>query len=549
MAIKKKKIETDGTKNRVAPKFKGMLRSDEAGFMRLDLSGSRYTQITRPLRGGLRKKPIPFFLKFLDYPAPLSPRFMNFGNTRDFLFLPDILSTKRHLYAETIWLLAFLSSGVILGLYFFKAVFNVPPFMVVSGIVAFYYFAIMVFKLYVVFRSLEVPFLNVSQKKLESLRDEDLPIYTILIPLRQEAEVIGQIIDAMTAIDYPPEKLDVIITLEEYDFETIDAIKRANPPAHFKTLILPNVSPKTKPKALNVAFLKTKGEFIVIYDAEIVPDPMQLKKAVIAFREHPELGSLQTRLDHYNANQNIITRLFNSEFSFYYDLFLPGLQKLGFPIPLSGHSTHFRREVIEKIGAWDPYNVAEDCDIGIRMYRAGARAAVLDSGSQEEATSSLGSWIRQRTRWMKGFIQTSIVHLRHPFHFKKEVGGWKNFFAFMLIVPGTVVVNFFNLFYWLMLGAWLAFHPPFIQAFFPGPILFVSIVSFISGNLIFTYLNLVGTYKRNRPSLVKYIVLSPAYWILLAIATVRAVFQIIVNPFKWEKTTHGSHLPEPIPAK
>jgi len=400
----------------------------------------------------------------------------------------------------------------------------------------------MIFKLIVVFQSLKKPLISFTKEEISAIKDEDLPIYTLLIPLCKEAEVIPQIIKAMTAIDYPHDKLDVIITLEEYDHETIEAIKRQSPPQYFKTLILPDIAPKTKPKALNVAFPQTKGEFVVIYDAEIIPDPDQLKKAYLAFRKYPDIGCLQTRLDHYNAGQNIITKLFSAEFSFYYDLFLPGLQKMGYPIPLSGHSTHFRRSVLEKIGAWDPYNVTEDCDVGIRLHRMGFKTDIIDSTSKEEATSTLGAWIRQRSRWMKGFIQTSIVHLRHPLRFKNEIGGWPNFIAFLFTVPGTVVVSILNLFYWVFLIGWFTVHPVFIQKFFPMPILYISVISFVVGNSIFTYLNLIGAYKRERHALVKYSLLSPFYWLLLAFATIKASIEIFVRSHHWEKTKHGAHL-------
>jgi glycosyltransferase XagB len=395
----------------------------------------------------------------------------------------------------------------------------------------------MLFKLYVVRESLSGKTIQFTRQEVAALRDDELPVYTILIPLYKEAEVIGQIRNAMTAIDYPPEKLDIIITLEEYDHETIEAIERADLPSHFKTLILPNVKPKTKPKALNVAFHKVKGEFFVIYDAEIIPDPDQLKKAVLAFRSYEDIACLQTRLDHYNATQSWITKLFNAEFSFYYDLFLPGLQKLNFPLPLSGHSTHFRAKVLRDIGCWDPYNVAEDCDVGMRLFRAGYRADMLDSLSQEEATCDVRAWTCQRSRWMKGFIQTTIVHLRHPLRFKDDLGGWRNFLAFLIIVPGSVALNLLNLVYGALLILWFTTHSPLIQAYFPGPILYVSIFSFIAGNFVFTYLNLLGSYS----------LLSFVYWFMLAYATVRASVQLIFKPHHWEKTTHGQHLLVPTP--
>jgi len=221
---------------------------------------------------------------------------------------------------------------------------------------------------------------------------------------------------------------------------------------------------------------------------------------------------------------------------------LPGLERLGFPIPLAGHSVYFRKQALDAIGAWDPYNVTEDCDVGFRLQRAGYRAGIMNSVSQEEATSSLGNWIRQRTRWMKGFIQTSIVHLRYPLRLKEELGGWRSFAGFLITVPGTVFLNVCNFLFWALFVAWIGFRPAFIQALFPGPLLYLSVFTFVAGNILFTYFNLLGLYRRGRYSSVKYLFLSPVYWVLLAYATLRASVQILASPHQWEKTRHGDHL-------
>ncbi|MBX4205460.1 MAG: glycosyltransferase, partial [Candidatus Doudnabacteria bacterium] len=483
--------------------------------------------------------------KFLDWPHK-SERFgYNWKNTQDFLYVPEIMSAKKHIYSETVTFAAVCAFVAVSLIYGFHAITGISVVVTISGIMAAFYLALLVFKLWVVYSSLKRPFLNFSQEEIDNINPYDLPTYTILIPLYKEAEVIRQIIKAMSAIDYPAEKLDIIITLEEYDHETIQAIENANPPSHFKTLILPDVQPKTKPKALNVAFPHAKGEFLVIYDAEIVPDPDQLKKAYLAFQKHPEVDVLQTRLDHYNPDQSFITKLFNAEFSFHFDLFLPGLQKLGFPIPLSGHSTHFRRSALEEIGAWDPYNVTEDCDNGIRLARLGKKVDILDSVSKEEATTSFQPWVNQRSRWIKGFIQTAIVHMRYPLRFKDEIGGWGKLSAFLITVPGSVVINIANLFYWALLIGWYTTHSKLIQSFFPGPIFYVSLFSFIVGNLIFIYFNLIGSYMRGRFDIVKYSLLSPVYWLMLAYASVKAAVELMVKPHHWSKTTHGKHLDVP----
>lgn len=481
-----------------------------------------------------------YLFAFLYTPSSYRPAWRSADE--DFLFLPETHSIKRHLHRETV---SFIVASAVLAaviLWEISVIVGLPVLLVLSGLVSAFYLGIILFKLWVVYQSTRHKPLSYARRAVQRLSEDDLPVYTILIPLYQEAAVIPQIIKAMTAIDYPPEKLDVIITLEEYDHETMDAIRAAKPPKHFKTLILPNVKPKTKPKALNVALLEAKGEFLVIFDAEIIPDADQLKKAVLAFRDHPELAALQTRLDHYNRDQNLITKLFNAEFSFYYDLFLPGLQRLGYPLALSGHSMHFRTAALREVGGWDPYNVAEDCDVGIRLFRNGYRSDILDSLSQEEATSDWRAWTMQRSRWIKGFIQTTIVHLRHPFAFKDEIGGWKNFFAFLITVPGSVMLNMLNMIYTALLILWLITASPLIQAYFPGPILYVSMFSFVTGNFVFTLLNLLGSYERKRFSMVKYSLLSFVYWVMLSYATVRAIVQLVLRPHHWEKTKHGQHL-------
>lgn len=466
----------------------------------------------------------------------------SYENKDDYLFLSDKYSTKNNWHPETLSLIAVSISLVSLFVFLISLYFAIPVLVTLTSIVAVMYLLLVVFKVWVVYQGRAYKFVDFTEKEVAAITDEELPVYTILVPLLNESEVMEQIITALSSLDYPTNKLDIIVTMHDFDTETVEAFKAASAPEHFRAHMVPETGPKTKPKDINTAFGDAKGEFFVIYDAEILPDRDQMKKAYLGFKKHPEIACFQTRLDHYNTDQNILTRLFNMEFSFYYDYFLPGLQKLGFPLPLSGHSTHFRTDIVRKVGAWDPYNVAEDCDVGIRLYRYGYKTKVLNSLSREEAAADVWSWIMQRTRWMKGFMQTSIVHLRHPFQLKDDLGGWKNFTAFLITVPGTVLVNVLNLFSWMILLFWVFSGSDFIKSLYMQPILYISVTSFVVGIFLFTYLNLIGSFNRKRFHLVKYGLLTPFYWLLLAFATTRAVIQLFTNPFKWEKTTHGTHL-------
>lgn len=306
---------------------------------------------------------------FLRYPHPSEANYTN-GNGNFlhgdgyYMFVPEIFSARKHLYPEFISFTLFVLVSLSVVIFLFSRVFQISVLTTFTGLVALFYFALMVFKLWIVRHSLSSVLIDFSKEEIEAVSDAELPRYTVLVPLLNEAGVMKQVVDAIRALDYPPDKLEVLVTFEAYDKDTLRALYNADPPSYMKPIILPDVPPKTKPKALNVAFLESTGEFVVVYDAEIIPDPDQLKKAYLAFRNHPDIAFLQTKLDHYNAEDNVITKLFNAEFSFYYDLFLPGLQKFGFPIPLSGHSVHFRKTALQRVGAWDPWNVTEDCDIG-----------------------------------------------------------------------------------------------------------------------------------------------------------------------------------------
>ena len=462
----------------------------------------------------------------------------------DHLFLPARKSSKQLIYPETTSFLVILLAITTIVLLFLSGVFVTSVLVIISGLVAFFYFVFMVFKLSVVVTALRFPLIDFTQEEIDAITDEELPVYTVFVPLREEAEVMEQIVAAMRSLDYPEEKMNLIITVEEYDVDTIEAIRRVGIPESWSVCVLPDTQPKTKPKAMNVAFLQAKGEFSVIYDAEIIPDNDQLKKAYLAFKKYPEIAAFQTRLDHYNVDQSIVTKLFNTEFSFHYDMFLPGLQRFNFPIPLSGHSVHFRTEAIRRIGAWDPYNVAEDCEMGMRLFRHGYRSGIINSFSREEAAGDILGWVKQRTRWQKGFIQTSIVHLRQPFELYRELGGLRNFLAFLILVPGTVILSLLNLVTWGLLVWWMLFHPEFIQNMYPLLILDTANIAAIIGGFLFMYLNLVALYRRDRFHLVKYFFLTPFYWFMLAIATTRAVWQLrdSKSAHVWEKTTHGTHL-------
>jgi glycosyltransferase XagB len=180
-------------------------------------------------------------------------------------------------------------------------------------------------------------------------------------------------------------------------------------------IVVPCGLPQTKPRALNYALCFARGSLLTIYDAEDIPDPRQLRRAAAAFAVLPQdTACLQAELVFDNANENWLTRQFTIEYAMLFGMILPALAAHRLPLPLGGTSNHFRIDALRRAGAWDAYNVTEDADLGIRLARLGFDTDTITSCTYEEANVSLRNWMRQRTRWMKGFLATWLVHMREP---------------------------------------------------------------------------------------------------------------------------------------
>lgn len=403
-----------------------------------------------------------------------------------------------------------------------------------------FYLAFSTYKFYLIYRALsrdlEVP---VTEEDIRKLDDRDLPIYTILIPVYREAEVLVELLNSLRKLDYPQAKLDIKILMEADDQETIQAFHRWKPPSHFHGIIVPYGQPKTKPKACNYGLIRARGDYVVIYDAEDLPEPDQLKKIVVAFsKAPPDVVCIQSKLNYYNRNQNLLTRWFTVEYSMWFDLFLPGLDASGAPIPLGGTSNHFRREALIEVGAWDPHNVTEDADLGIRLYKRGYKTAIVDSTTYEEANSQIYNWIRQRSRWIKGYIQTWLVHMRNPVKLIREIG-FTAFLGFQFVVGGTFFAALLNPIYWLLTTLWFLVQWQLIQKIFPGVIFYLGAICLFIGNFAFTYMNVAGALRRGYYGMVKYALLSPLYWGLASIGAWKGFWQLLTRPHFWEKTEHG----------
>ena len=363
---------------------------------------------------------------------------------------------------------------------------------------------------------------------------KDWPFYTVLVPLFREANMVPQLMSALSELDYPRDKLEIFMICEAVDPATIQEVsKRAG--GVFHLIIVPPGAPQTKPRALNFAMQRARGKFVTIYDAEDIPHPQQLKTAIKAFKADDSLGALQAPLDYANYETNWLTRQFGLEYAALFHVWVPFLSVMGLPFPLGGTSNHMRRSALDAIEGWDSHNVTEDADLSFRLAAQNWQIGYIRLPTQEEAVSQFKAWHLQRARWMKGYFQTWQCHMRAPF----APGGLKGiarFFTLQLTLGLTLINALFHLpvmasvalycLHQYMLAASITIPAPFIASL---------AISYGAGMLI----GGVGALRAGKPALLLSVPLMPLYWFALCAPTLLALWELRRNPFHWHKTEHG----------
>lgn len=372
-----------------------------------------------------------------------------------------------------------------------------------------------------------------------------LPVYTVLCPLYREGPVVAQLVAALAQFDYPADRLDIRLLVEGDDAETRGVLDALALPPQVSVIIVPPCAPRTKPKALTYALANATGRYVAIYDAEDLPAPDQLRRAREVFETQPPwpsrpVGCVQARLRIHNAGQSFLSGQFALEYMALFDGLLPAIVALRLPVPLSGTSNHFPVEVLHAIGAWDPYNVTEDADLGLRLARSGYRTALLASDTYEEAPITFGNWLGQRTRWLKGWMQTYAVHNRQPMTTLRQLGLWR-WFGFHLVFGGFLLSALVHPWFYALLASEMA-RGTFLAP--PETTIGQWLVLIAGINVGLGYLSAIvlaaGAALRNgQPGLALQAIAIPLTWLMISFAAYRALGQLIAAPHVWEKTTHG----------
>jgi glycosyltransferase XagB len=366
------------------------------------------------------------------------------------------------------------------------------------------------------------------------------PFYSVFVPLYHEAVVVPQLMRAMSALDYPTDRLEILLLVESDDRSTLEALARERASPHFKLALVPPGFPRTKPRALNHGLTRAQGELITVYDAEDMPEPDQLKRAAMLFSQlPPAYVCLQAHLVIDNGRDGWFARMARIEYAALFDAIKCGLAADDMPVPLGGTSNHLKRAALDALGGWDAWNVTEDADLGYRIARAGWRVGDLASATYEEAPVSFRAWLGQRRRWFKGWMQTLIVHGRTPGAAIRSGGLW-NWLMTMVQLVGVVAGGLlFPIliahFIWLAWSGWL-FQRDTWAALMANS---VAIATIGAGAVAMLVPILIGLTRRRALHLLPWVITLPGYLLLISLACWMAVVDLLIRPFYWEKTEHG----------
>ena len=368
-----------------------------------------------------------------------------------------------------------------------------------------------------------------------------LPVVSLLVPLHKEAAILPDLVKRLAASNYPKELLDVMFILESNDALTKSALAGLSLPQWIRLIEVPPNKLQTKPRAMNYALDFCKGSVVGIYDAEDAPEADQIHRIVDCFNlSGPDVACVQGYLDFYNPAENWLARCFTIEYAIWFRVVLHGIEKLGLPIPLGGTTVFFRREALEKLGAWDAHNVTEDADLGFRLARQGYRCAFLATTTFEEANCHLKPWIKQRSRWLKGYAATWITHMRRPLGLLVDLGPVR-FFAFQVMLLGTISNFLVAPMLWLLWLSVFGLELPLEQAL-PKLAWLALGTLFALSELILLVIGVFAVSGKSHRHLIPWVPAMIFYWPLGSIAMFKAAYELVRRPFYWDKTQHGQHL-------
>lgn len=263
---------------------------------------------------------------------------------------------------------------------------------------------------------------------------DEYPVVSVLIPAHNEEMVIGRTVDSMAKLDYPKNRLEIIVINDSSTDKTGKIL--AEKQELYSNLIVVTINPalgaKGKSNALNQGLKAAKGKYIVVYDADNTPERAAVRRLTEAIMQAPDLGAVVGKFRTRNRDTNLLTRFINIETLNFQWIVQAGRGSLFGLTTITGTNFIVRRDLLEKLGGWNLKALTEDTELTVRIYEQGYRISWLpEAVTWEQEPEKIGVWVRQRTRWARGNMWIISYYMRNILSIKnKRIGGDIVYFFF-----------------------------------------------------------------------------------------------------------------------
>jgi cellulose synthase/poly-beta-1,6-N-acetylglucosamine synthase-like glycosyltransferase len=362
--------------------------------------------------------------------------------------------------------------------------------------------------------------------------------FSLIVPARHEETVLEMTLARLIRSDHPAFEVLVVVGADDPGTREV-AERMADRHAELIKVVVDSSWPKNKPAALNAALPHCAGTITGVFDAEDDVHPALLRR-VDQCLQRTDADVVQGGVQLMNFRSNWYALHNVLEYYFWFRSRLQFHARHRF-IPLGGNTVFIRTQVLRAVGGWDPDSLAEDCELGVRLSALGAHTVVCyepELVTREECPPTLSAFVRQRTRWNQGYLQTLSKGYWRRLPLRQRALG-----AYVLAMPYAMAIA------WLLvpvaIGTAVAMKAPIpitLVSFLPAvPMLSMLAVEVAGlGEFCRTYQERasMGDYGR--------LVLGlPLYQIVLGLAAARAVAREVRGTRGWEKTAHlGLHLVE-----
>jgi cellulose synthase/poly-beta-1,6-N-acetylglucosamine synthase-like glycosyltransferase len=366
-----------------------------------------------------------------------------------------------------------------------------------------------------------------KERKVPSLSSEKMPTVSILVPVKNEEKVVGRLLRALLNLDYPSHKVEIILIDDGSTDKTIEICKEYAVGHHDRIRLLHRLTSDGKPSALNYGLKHAHGEIVATFDADNVPEPDTLLKAVEFFAD-PSVDAVQGTICSINADENMLTKFLSYEAAVRFRAYMQGKDVLRLFVHLAGTCQFIRRDVLTKIGGWSKESLSEDMEISARLTKNNYTIKYApDIRSWEENPSTLSQLLNQRLRWYRGCLDAALKYgklVRKPSLRSIDA-------EITLVAPTMLTVSFLG----FLMGVCMSFIPVTydpVLMFLAQSTMLLTLITLLTAGLA-----LICVTKPRRIANLLWLPFIYVYWTLQTFVASYALMQIVFRrPRKWKKT-------------